>query len=145
VVDPSAAALSAADAARNAGNAAVAASATPGAFALPAASAGVSAASLPPAAGVPAGSVLGLPSAVQPTETGSTVSVTEPVWLEVIDGGGNVVFLRTIQPGEVLNFDQKLPLRMKVGNAGGAKITFRGETVDLLPLTRANVARVVLN
>jgi cytoskeleton protein RodZ len=76
--------------------------------------------------------------------SGASVSVIEPVWLEVIDGTGAVVFMRTIQPGEVVNFDQPLPLRLKLGNASAAKVSFRGEAVDLVPLTRGSVARVVL-
>jgi cytoskeleton protein RodZ len=74
----------------------------------------------------------------------ANVVVTEAVWLEVIDGTGQVVFMRTLQPGEVVNFDERLPLRLKLGNAPAAKVTFRGETIDLGPLTRGSVARVVL-
>lgn len=85
-----------------------------------------------------------LPPVAMPSSTGAAVVVSEPVWLEVIDGRNEVVFQRTIQPGEALTFEQSLPLRLKIGNAGAAKLSFRGEAVDLAPFTRANVARVVL-
>jgi cytoskeleton protein RodZ len=75
---------------------------------------------------------------------GVSIVVTESVWLEVIDGGGSVVFMRTLQPGETLNLDERLPLRLKLGNAPAAKVTFRGEAVELGPLTKGTVARVVL-
>jgi cytoskeleton protein RodZ len=102
-------------------------------LAAPAAAASVP--TIDPAAALPA---------VAADASGASVSVTEPVWLEVIDGTGAVVFMRTIQPGEVVNFDQRLPLRLKLGNAPAARVSFRGEAVDLVPLTRGSVARVVL-
>ncbi len=85
-----------------------------------------------------------LPATVMPSATGATVAVSEPVWLEVTDASGQVVFQRTIQPGETLTFDQTPPLRLKIGNSAAAKLTFRGEPVDLNTFTRANVARVTL-
>lgn len=100
-----------------------------------AAAAASSVATIDPAAALPA---------VAADASGASVSVSEPVWLEVLDGNGTVVFMRTIQPGEVVNFDQRLPLRLKLGNASAAKVMFRGEAVDLVPLTRGSVARVVL-
>ncbi len=87
---------------------------------------------------------LNLPPTVMPSSAGATVAVSEPVWLEVIDGSGQVVFQRTIQPGETLSFDQAPPLKVKIGNATAAKLTFRGEPVDLSTFTRGSVARVVL-
>ena len=107
---------------------------------LSAPAASTSVATIDPAIALPGATSAGVPSAL-----GATVVVSEPVWLEAIDGTGTVVCMRTIQPGEVMNFDQKLPLKLKVGNATAAKLTFRGEPVDLIPLMRGNVARVVLN
>ena len=85
-----------------------------------------------------------LPPLPPPSATGATVAVSEPVWLEVTDASGQVLFQRTIQPGETLTFDQTPPLRVKIGNATAAKLSFRGEPVDLVPFTRGSVARVVL-
>jgi cytoskeleton protein RodZ len=85
-----------------------------------------------------------LPATVMPSATGATVAVSEPVWLEVTDASGQVVFQRTIQPGETLTFDQAPPLRLKIGNSAAAKLTFRGEPVDLNTFTRGNVARLTL-
>jgi len=39
-------------------------------------------------------------------------------------------------------FDQ--PLHLLVGNAMGMQVSFRGQTVDLTPYTRNNVARIEL-
>jgi cytoskeleton protein RodZ len=85
-----------------------------------------------------------LPALPAPSATGASVAVSEPVWLEVTDSSGQVLFQRTIQPGETLSFDQAPPLRLKIGNATAAKLSFRGEPVDLVPFTRGSVARVVL-
>jgi cytoskeleton protein RodZ len=85
-----------------------------------------------------------LPPTVMPSSQGATISVTEPVWVEVTDARGEVVFQRTIQPGEVVNFEQRPPLKLRIGNAAGARLTFKGEPVDLTPVTRSNVARVEL-
>jgi cytoskeleton protein RodZ len=79
-----------------------------------------------------------------PLATGASLVASEPVWLEVTDGNGVVVFQRTIQPGENLSFDHTPPLKLKIGNAAAAKLSFRGEPVDLTPFTRGSVARVVL-
>lgn len=85
-----------------------------------------------------------LPPALPPKAFGAAIVVSEPVWLEVVDAAGQVVFQRTIQPGESLSFDQKPPLKLKIGNAAAARLSFRGEAVDLTPHTRSNVARVEL-
>lgn len=85
-----------------------------------------------------------LPPLPVPAAAGASLSVSEPVWVEVADASGQVVFQRTVQPGENLTFDQKPPLRVRLGNAAAARLSFRGESVDLAPHTRANVARVEL-
>jgi cytoskeleton protein RodZ len=40
--------------------------------------------------------------------------------------------------------DGAMPLRVKVGNAAGTQLSFRGVTVDLAASTRDNVARLEL-
>lgn len=79
-----------------------------------------------------------------PSAVGAVLTVSEPVWVEVTDASGQVVFQRTVQPGENLTFDQRPPLRLRLGNAAAARLSFRGEPVDLAPFTRSNVARVEL-
>lgn len=110
------------------------------AAALPAATASSALGAVPDSAARPPS----LPPVTLPTGSGAAIAVSEPVWLEVIDGTGQVVFQRTVQPGETVNFDQKPPLKLKIGNAAAARLSFRGEPVDLAPVTRSNVARVEL-
>lgn len=65
-------------------------------------------------------------------------------WIEVVDGGGRALLSRIVQPGEAVALDGRLPLRLTIGNAQATELQFRGQAVDLLPLTRDNVARVEL-
>jgi cytoskeleton protein RodZ len=65
-------------------------------------------------------------------------------WVEVRDGGNAVLLSRMLPAGEVVGLDGTPPLRLKIGNAEGTRVHFRGEPVDLAPLTRDNVARIEL-
>ena len=65
-------------------------------------------------------------------------------WVEVVDAGGQVLVQRVLQPGESLGLDGRLPFRLKIGNAAGTQLRFRGNAVDLAPVTRDNIARLEL-
>lgn len=69
---------------------------------------------------------------------------TEASWIEVTGARGQPVFSRTMQPGEAVGLDGELPLKVKIGNAAGTQLSFRGQTLDLGAVTRDNVARVEL-
>jgi cytoskeleton protein RodZ len=64
-------------------------------------------------------------------------------WLQVTDARGKVLIARIVQPGESVELDGATPLRVRVGNAAGAKLTFRGQPVNL-SATRDNTANVEL-
>jgi cytoskeleton protein RodZ len=51
---------------------------------------------------------------------------------------------RVLQPGETLGVDGRLPFRLKIGNAAGTQLQFRGQSIDLMPVARDNVARLEL-
>ncbi|MBN8486468.1 MAG: helix-turn-helix domain-containing protein [Burkholderiales bacterium] len=72
------------------------------------------------------------------------VRATVETWVEVLDGHGTAMISRTLQPGEAVDLDGALPLRVKIGNALGTELTFRGQPVDLASATRDNVARLEL-
>ncbi|MEY4748873.1 MAG: hypothetical protein RIQ60_1087 [Pseudomonadota bacterium] len=65
-------------------------------------------------------------------------------WVEVSDSANKVLLARVLTPGETVGLDGSLPMKAKIGNASGTEVTFRGKRVDLVPLTRENVARVEL-
>ncbi len=74
----------------------------------------------------------------------AVLRASDASWVEVIDAGGQVLVQRVLQPGESLGLDGKLPLKLKIGNAAATQLQFRGQGVDLGPVTRDNIARLEL-
>lgn len=72
------------------------------------------------------------------------LAAQSPSWIEVLDANGNSLLSRVLQPGEGLGLDGRTPLRVRVGNASGTRVSWRGQPVDLAPSTRDNVARLEL-
>lgn len=68
----------------------------------------------------------------------------EASWIEVVDGSNRSLLSRTVLPGESVGLDGPVPLRMTIGNASATEVSFRGQPVNLAPLTRDNIARVEL-
>jgi cytoskeleton protein RodZ len=84
-------------------------------------------------------------SAVADVAAGLAVlRATDATWVEVVDAGGQVLVQRQLQPGESLGLNGKLPFKLKIGNAAATQLQFRGQGVDLAPVTRDNVARLEL-
>lgn len=114
---------------------AVSSAAAPGTTALPA--------SVPvPRNGLDLGGDALVPAAppVQPLQ----LVAREASWIEVLDAKGEALLARTLAPGEAVGLDGVLPVRVKIGNAAGTELSFRGQAVDLAPVTRDNVARLEL-
>ncbi len=65
-------------------------------------------------------------------------------WVEVVDGQSKVLVSRMLASGETLVLDGAAPFRLKIGNAAGAEVAFRGRAVNLASSTRDNVARLEL-
>lgn len=72
------------------------------------------------------------------------LSATADSWIEVLDAQGQAVFSRILSRGEAVAVDAAPPLRVRVGNAAGTSVAFRGQSYDLAPYTRDNVARIEL-
>lgn len=84
-------------------------------------------------------------SASVPAAAGAVVlRTTAESWIEVRDGQGASLLSRLVLPGETVGLDGPSPLRLKIGNAEGTRLSFRGQPVDLAAYTRDNVARVEL-
>ena len=114
------------------------------------AAAAADAASQPAAAQTAAASAAG-GSALFPPETPSTelsgilqLRPSAQSWVEVTDARGQVLISRTIDSGEAVGLDGTPPFKLKIGNAGGTDVTYRGQPVNLAPYTRDNVARMEL-
>jgi cytoskeleton protein RodZ len=87
------------------------------------------------------------PTASDPAQAAAglvQLSSTEPSWVVVRDARGQVLFSRTVQPGESVGLDGSLPLRLTIGNAAATQLAFRGQPVDLASRAKENVARVEL-
>jgi cytoskeleton protein RodZ len=65
-------------------------------------------------------------------------------WVEVLDGRGQTLLSRLLQPGEAVGVDGAMPLKVTVGNAGATQLSFRGKPIELAGFTRDNVARLDL-
>lgn len=91
-----------------------------------------------------AGAVPPPASAALSTQSGALLSTREASWIEAVDGKGQAMLSRIVQPGETVVLEGALPLRVKVGNARATQLVFRGKPVDLNASARDNVARVEL-
>ena len=60
------------------------------------------------------------------------------------DARGRVLLARLVKPGETVDLDGAAPLRVRIGNAAGTRVSFRGQPMELAPYTRDNVARLEL-
>lgn len=83
--------------------------------------------------GVNAGA-LTAPDIVVFTSTGES-------WVEATDAKGQVVLRRNLMAGEVVSAAGLLPLKVVVGRANVTQVQIRGESFDLSPVSRDNVAR----
>ena len=65
-------------------------------------------------------------------------------WLEVRDRENKVVFSQKLAAGAEQTLSGQGPLSVTIGYAPGVRAFWRGESVDLVPYTRGDVARLVL-
>lgn len=65
-------------------------------------------------------------------------------WVEVTDARGQSLLARLLQPGEAVGVDGVTPLKVRIGNASGTELSFRGQPLALTSYTRDNVARLDL-
>jgi cytoskeleton protein RodZ len=72
------------------------------------------------------------------------VHVSADSWVEVVDGRGHALLSRLVKPGEVVDLDGAVPLKLRIGNASGTEVIFRGQPLALAPYTRDNLARLEL-
>ncbi len=95
-------------------------------------------ASAPTAVAQPTPSVPALGNAVV------NLRASEASWIEVRDGEGKRVLSRLLQRDESLDLSAQPPLSLRVGNAKGVSLSYKGQPMDLEPYTRNNVARFEL-
>lgn len=83
-------------------------------------------------------------SAAVSAEGQLALTVRDASWIEVRDAKGAKLLSRHVQAGENLALDGTAPFSLRIGNAPGVQVSYKGQVVDLAPMTRNNVARVEL-
>jgi cytoskeleton protein RodZ len=73
-----------------------------------------------------------------------SVRAQQATWIEIKDARGNRLLGRLVQRDEVVDMSVPPPLTLRIGNASGMTLSFKGQVVDLVPYTRNNVARLEL-
>jgi len=71
-------------------------------------------------------------------------SASAQSWVEVTDARGQSLIARVLEPGESVGLDGVMPLKVRIGNAAGTQLVFRGQPLALAAYTRDNVARLEL-
>lgn len=99
-----------------------------------------------PVASVPGAAPASSPVPATPAQPNGLLSMraSQPTWVEVKDAQGNRLLGRLIQRDETVDLSVPPPLTLRVGNASGLSLSFRGQVVDLVPHTRNNIARLDL-
>lgn len=97
----------------------------------------------PDAASAPAAAASVAP--VAPAVGALQLRVSARSWVSVLDRRGVSLLSRMVQPGETVALEGATPLRVKIGNAAATQLTYKGESIDLAPVTsRDNVAKLEL-
>jgi cytoskeleton protein RodZ len=68
----------------------------------------------------------------------------QATWVQAVDGGGQILMARLVPAGETVALTPALPVRLKIGNAQGTELLFRGQSVNLSTATRDNIANITL-
>jgi cytoskeleton protein RodZ len=84
------------------------------------------------------------PAAAVPTDAVLVIRYAGPSWTEIRDSAGQTLISRLVETDSVEPFDGKPPFTIVLGNARAVTLVYRGQSVDLAPYTRLNVARLVL-
>ena len=72
------------------------------------------------------------------------VAGLQSTWVQVVDADGHTLLSRVVGQGETAVVTGALPLKVRIGNAVGTELRFRGKPVDLAPASRNNLASLSL-
>jgi len=73
-----------------------------------------------------------------------SITTSADTWVEITDAGGNQIELDLIRAGSSRDYDGQAPFEIMIGRASAVVLNMDGNTVDLGPHTRGNVARMTL-
>jgi len=74
-----------------------------------------------------------------------SITTSADTWVEISDASGDQLELDLIRAGSTREYGGQAPFDVMIGRASAVKLGLDGETVDLGPHTRGNVARMTLH
>ncbi len=93
----------------------------------------------------PAQSTAAAPAASQAVVDPTLVlRAVQATWVQATDGNGQTLMARLVPAGEAVALSPTLPVRLRIGNAKGAELSFRGQPVNLSAAARDNIANITL-
>jgi len=72
------------------------------------------------------------------------VQTSAASWVEISDARGVALISRLVKAGEAVDVDGAPPFKVRIGNAAGTRLAYRGQPVELASATRDNIARLEL-
>ncbi|MCA1928922.1 RodZ domain-containing protein [Rheinheimera sp.] len=86
------------------------------------------------------------PQSTVQAETNATISLSlsAECWVDVVDATGKRLVFGSRQAGEQLNLRGVAPVKVLLGNAAAATLSFNGEAIDLSGYPTGRVARLTL-
>lgn len=85
-----------------------------------------------------------VPEAKPPGTAELRFAFTTPSWVEVRDRNERIIFSQLNAPGTEQQVHGRPPLSVVIGNARGVRLSYKGQPFDLVPHTRVEVARFIL-
>jgi cytoskeleton protein RodZ len=73
------------------------------------------------------------------------INASADSWVEIVDGNGKKIEMDLLRAGNGRNYVAMAPVKLLLGRASSIELTHNGQTVDLAPYTRGNVARITLD
>ena len=67
-----------------------------------------------------------------------------PSWIEITDSTGKTLWKRLLDQSAPVQLTVPAGARMAVGNAAVTRLSVNGKSVELAPVTNANIARLEL-
>jgi cytoskeleton protein RodZ len=108
--------------------------------------AAVPVASLPSAAAAsgPSAPLPAMVAASSAADAALVLRAVQATWVQAVDGGGQTLMARLVPAGETVALTPALPVRLRIGNAQGTELLFRGQPVNLSNAARDNIANITL-
>ncbi len=82
-------------------------------------------------------------SAAPVNADGLVLRAIQSTWVQVVDGNGQTLMARVVPAGETVALTATPPLKLRIGNAAGTELAYRGKPV-VLPPTRDNIVNLTL-